>query len=164
VRGKAADLIAMNEPEALRAKAEAVLGGGEPVLAAGIFGLRGGGVALTAGGVAGSVVGSAVLGSVGGAVGNIAGMHAGRDRYAAKQGLAAVLLVAVTPSHIHILDWANGTGASELLRSYERASTRVEIKKWGLSRRVSLHGASDGSELALTGTAASSKAVLAALG
>lgn len=162
----------MNAPEMLRAKAQSVLGTDEPVLAAGIFGLQDGYRAITAGGLAGSSIGSAAVGGIaGGVVGNVAGMHAARELRAEAQGVTVRMLVAVTEQHIHILDWATGSGPSEVLRSFDRAGTDVEIKKFGLSRRITLHSSADGHMLALTGTTAAfsaeakgDKAVLSALG
>ena len=157
----------MNDPEALRAKASAILGVPEPIVAAGIFGLQDSYLAVTAGGVAGSSVLGGVANDV---LGNVAGMHAARALRADAQGVTVRMLVAVTPTHIHVLDWITGSGPTQLLRSFDRATTSVEIKKFGLSRRLHVHDTVSGDSLALTGStsaisaeAKGDKAVLAAL-
>jgi hypothetical protein len=157
----------MNEPEQLQAKAAAVLGADEPVVAAGIFGLQSSYLALTAGGVVGS---AALGGGAGGVAGNAIGMHAARELHADAQGVTVRMLVAVTPTHIHVLDWVTGSGPTRLLRSFDRAGSGVEIKKLGLSRRLNLHDTVSGDALPLTGSvspispeAKGDKAVLAAL-
>jgi hypothetical protein len=164
----------VNDPEQLRTKAAAVLDTNEPILAAGIFGLQDSYAALTAGGVLGGSVGArtggGVIGDLGSAVGNVAGMHAARDVRAASQGVTVRMLIAVTATHIHVLDWVTGSGPTHLLRSLDRSVTSVHIKKFGLSRRVHLHDTVAGQDLNLTGTTLSvsaeakgDKAVLAAL-
>jgi hypothetical protein len=163
-RTHADHFVVMNDPETLLAKASDILGASETLVAAGIFGLQDNYLALTADGA----VGSAALG--GGAVENVAGMHVARDLNAAAHGVTVRMLVAVTASHIHVLDWQTGSGPTRLLRSFERAGTAVEVKKFGLSRRLQLHDRVSGDALALTGSASrlsaeakGDKAVLAAL-
>ncbi len=157
----------MNDPEALRAKAALVLGGAETILAAGIFGMQDNYLALTAGGVVGGTVGGS---GATGVIGNVAGMHVARDLNAQSHGVTLRMLLAVTPTQIHILDWQTGSGPTRLLRSFERSSTTVEVKKFGLSRRLHLQDRISGDSLALTGSASAlsaeakgDKAVLAAL-
>jgi hypothetical protein len=157
----------MNDPEALRAKAALVLGGAETILAAGIFGMQDNYLALTAGGVVGGTVGGS---GATGVIGNVAGMHVARDLNAQSHGVTLRMLLAVTPTQIHILDWQTGSGPTRLLRSFERSSTTVEVKKFGLSRRLHLQDRISGDPLALTGSASAlsaeakgDKAVLAAL-
>jgi hypothetical protein len=57
-----------------------------------------------------------------------------------------------------------------LLRSFDRGDTAVEVKKFGLSRRLHLHDRISGESIALTGSASAlsaeakgDKAVLAGL-
>jgi hypothetical protein len=154
----------MNDPETLRAKAADILGDGESLVAAGIFGLQDNYLAVTAGGV----VGSTLLG--GGLLGDAAGIHGGRAVNASSQGVTVRMLVAVSPTHIHVLDWLTGSGPTRLLRSFDRGNTTVEIKKFGLSRRVHLQDRVSGEALSLTGSNSrisaeqkGDKAVLAAL-
>ena len=80
------------------------------------------------------------------------------------------MLVAVTRTHIHVLDWITGSGPTQLLRSFDRSDTAVEIKKFGLSRHIHLQNRVSGDALGLTGStspisaeAKGDKAVLAAL-
>ncbi len=153
------------------AKATAVLGPDEPLLAAGIFALQDGYLALAAGATIGSEVtslagGGALLGGVGAA----AGMHVARDARAASQGLTERMLVAVSAEHIHILDWVTGSGPTRVLRTYVRASTDITMKRFGLSRHVTLHDRASDHSLKLSGTTArisaeagGDKAVLAVL-
>ena len=68
------------------------------------------------------------------------------------------------------LDWVTGSGPTQVLRSFDRRKTDVQIKKFGLSRRVHLHDNVTDQDLALTGTtlgvspeAKGDKAVLAVL-
>ncbi len=157
----------MNDPEALRAKAAVVLGDTESILAAGIFGMQNNYLALTVGGVVGGAVGG---GGATGVVGNAAGMHAARDLNAKSQGVTLRMLIVVTPDHIHVLDWQTGSGPTRLMRSFDRVNTAVEIKKFGLSRRLQLQDRISGDSIALTGSASAlsaeakgDKAVLAAL-
>ena len=152
----------MNDPQTLRAKAASVLGATEPLEAVGIFGLQSNYLALTAGGVVGS--------TVGGELGNLAGMHAARELDAASKGVSVRMLVAVTATHIQVLDWVTGSGPTRLMCSFNRVDTSVEIKKFGLSRRLNLHDRQSGESIGLTGStspmsayAKADKAVLAAL-
>lgn len=161
----------MNDPETLRAKAVSILGDAEPVVAAGIFGMQDNYLALTAGGVVGSSVAGGVGGGVaGGVAGNVLGMHAARELNAQSHGVTLRMLVAVTPTQIHILGWQTGSGPTQLLRTFDRSATSVEIKKFGLSRRLHLTDRNSGDSLALTGSASAlsaetkgDKAVLTAL-
>ncbi len=157
----------MNDPEALRAKAAVVLGAAEAIVAAGIFGMQDNYLALTAGGVVGGTVGGS---GATGVIGNVAGMHAARDLNAKSHGVTLRMLVVVTASQIHILDWQTGSGPTRVMRSFDRGNTTVEVKKFGLSRRLHLQDRVSGDSLALTGSASAlsaeakgDKAVLAAL-
>ena len=160
----------MNDPETLRAKAVSVLGTTEPIVAVGIFGMQNNYLALTAGGVVGGSVGGVDGGLVGGIAGNAVGMHAARELNAENHGVTLRMLVAITATELHILDWETGSGPTRVLRSFDRASLTVEIKKFGLSRRLHLTDSRSGESLALTGSASvlsaeakGDKAVLAAL-
>jgi hypothetical protein len=97
-------------------------------------------------------------------------MHAARDLNAKSHGVTLRMLLVVTPRQIHVLDWQTGSGPTRLLRSFDRGSTIVEVKKFGLSRRLHLQDRISGDSLALTGSASAlsaeakgDKAVLSAL-
>ena len=140
--------------EALIAEATAVLGGDPPVLAAGVFGLAGLLTAATGGLVAGSMVGglsNSVAGQIGGALlGDLAAKHA----YAESHGASVQLLVAVTETHIHVLNRDPAQRLAAALAVFERATCEVTVRKFGLSRTVQLHDTSSGEALSLTGTTA----------
>lgn len=145
----------MNDPVDLISKASAVLGDGEPVMAAGIFALKDDHLAVGVGGVAGAGAGDAIFdGPLATAVGGAAAMHATRSAIAASQGLTVRMLVAITPAHIRLLDWITGSGPSEVLASFDRHATTVKVTKFGLSRHVELTDPASGRSLVLTGSTA----------
>ncbi len=97
-------------------------------------------------------------------------MHVARELNAENHGVTVRMLLAVTPTQLHILDWQTGSGPTRLLRTFPRATTSVEVKKFGLSRRLHLTDRNSGESLALTGSASAlnaeakgDKAVLKAL-
>jgi hypothetical protein len=98
-----------SEQEGLIGTAQAVLGD-EPVIAAGVFALAG--PALGAGTVA--------------------------SRPAASTAATTQLLVAATEEHIYVLRWATGPAQDRIVRTFDRATTEVQITTFGLSRIVSL--------------------------
>ena len=69
----------MNDESDLIAKAQGVLGADEPVIAAGIFGLKDDYVEAGAAMVAGGAVGSVVDDSTTSALGSVAALHMSRD-------------------------------------------------------------------------------------
>ncbi len=144
----------MNDEADLIAKAQGVLGADEPVLAAGIFGLEDDYVEAGAAMVAGGAVGSVVDDSTASALGAVAALHMSRDVRAAEQGVTVRMLLAVTATRIHVLDWKTGSGPTGELRSFDRATTAVQISKFGLSRHLALHDTSTGHDLTLTGSTA----------
>ena len=136
-------------------EAAAVIGGGEEILAAGIFGLQDDYVKLAVAGVATGtaadaldVTGPLAQGAVAGAT-----IHETRRLNAESKGLTTRMLVAVTASAIHILDRSElGTTTRELLR-FARATTAVQVTKFGLSRHLNLADESAGTSIGLTGSA-----------
>ena len=153
------------------AAVQALIGPEEQIEALGLFALQDNYKAITAGGMAG---GSAVPGgsnALAGALGNAAGMEAGRQANAAAQGVTERMLIAVTGGSIHVLamPMVGGEPERELMR-FDRANTDVEVKRFGLSKRLHLTDRASGHELKLQGTTAKfapgaegDKAVLAAL-
>ena len=162
----------MHDLDHLRAQAEAILGSEGPVLAAGIFGLRDTFAATALASLAGAQVGKSLLDNpVASGAGGAVAVHATRDATAAAQGLTVRMVVAVTGRHLHILDWRPGSGPSRVLVSLDRATTDVDIKGIGLSRRITLHDQRTDQLIPLTGTtaffssvAAGDRSVLATLG
>ena len=136
-------------------EAAAVIGGGEEILAAGIFGLQDDYVKLAVAGVATGtaadaldVTGPLAQGAVAGAT-----IHETRRLNAESKGLTTRMLVAVTASAIHILDRSDlGTTSRELMR-FARAMTAVQVTKFGLSRHLNLADESAGTSIGLTGAA-----------
>ncbi|UDY35997.1 hypothetical protein [Dermatobacter hominis] len=161
----------MHKPADLINQAATVLAGiDEPIRAAGIFGhANPSNLELAvAGGAAASVPGSSdpLLG----AVANVTAMQAVATADAARDGLTVRMLLAVTDSRIFVLDWATGDGATRVLATLDRATTDIEVRHFGLSRRVELTDHASGRVLHLVGAtaafspeAAGDKAVLRVL-
>ncbi|MBF6558282.1 MAG: hypothetical protein IVW52_19450 [Acidimicrobiales bacterium] len=145
----------MNDPSELIGKASAIVGTEQPVIAAGIFGLKDDYLAVGLGTAAGASLGDAILDNpLASGVGGAAAMHATRSALAASNGLTVRMLVAVTPELIRVLDWETGSGPTTELLSFDRSSTDVKINKFGLSRHVELHDSATGQSLALSGSTA----------
>ena len=144
------------DEQALIADATKVLGGGEEVLAAGIFGLQDDYAKLAVAGVAtGAATGALdVTNPVAGGVAFGVATHETRRLNAESQGFTVRMLVAVTSSAIHILDRTElGATTRELLR-FDRATTAVQVTKFGLSRHLNLADEKAGTSIGLVGSAA----------
>jgi hypothetical protein len=140
----------------LISEARTVIGDGEEVLAAGIFGLQDDYAKIAVAGVATGAAASAlhVSGPLAQGTVNAATLHETRRLNAEAHGLTTRMLVAVTPAAIHILDRTDlGSTTRELMR-FERASTAVQVTKFGLSRHLNLADESAGTRVGLTGSAA----------
>jgi hypothetical protein len=144
------------DEKALIGEAGAVIGGDEEILAAGIFGLQDDYAKIAVAGVATGAAAAALDVSGPLAQGALAGatIHETRRLNAESDGLTRRMLVAVTGSAIHILDRTE-TGATtrELLR-FDRATTAVQVTKFGLSRHLNLADERAGTSVGLTGSAA----------
>lgn len=138
--------------ESLIAEATKVLGGEDPVLAAGIFGLKDLLGAATVGSAAGGLAGSAAGGDVGNVGGAVLGGIVAEQAYAASQGATLQLVVAVTGQRIHVLNRDDSGRLPEQLATFDRASCEVTVSKFGLSRIIELREPSTGEVLSLTGT------------
>jgi hypothetical protein len=145
--------------------------GDERVIAAGVFGLQDNYAAIAA---AGATEGLAMPGSANAVVqgaADVATIEGARQANAAAHGVTERMLVAVTDASIHVFAMSPLGGKVEhRLMSFGRASTDVEIKKFGLSRRVHLRDRGSDRKLELIGTTArfarqskGDKAVLAEL-
>ncbi|CAB4764775.1 unannotated protein [freshwater metagenome] len=147
----------MNSEAELIEKAEQILGSdlseNDKVLAAGIFGLQDDFTATAVASVAGATIADSLTeNSLAEGVGAAAAVHATREAHAGAQGVTVRMLVAVTHNSLHILDWVTGSGPTKQLFRFDRASTDVQITKFGLSRHLNLRDSAAGTSLALTGT------------
>lgn len=81
-----------------------------------------------------------VAGSVLSGASAVAGMHVAREAAAAAEGLTPVLLVALTPDRIVLMDWhgnsASGTGPTRELVSFPRSTTQLTFGRIGANRKV----------------------------
>jgi hypothetical protein len=132
----------------LIADAQRVLSDDEPVLQAGAFCLQG---------------------FMKQTVGDIPGGEAAK-RAAELQPMTTRLIVAVTPTRIHVLTWYTTDLGQRIVASFDRPTTTAKIKHWGPRRVLSLHDSATGAEMNLSATtghgfpsAGPDEAVLAAL-
>lgn len=154
------------------AEAQELIGPGETVEAAGIFGLQDDYKAIALGGVATAAVTPDGGGPAFAGIGTAANLEISRHRNAEAQGVTVRMLLAVTESQIHVFSMREiGGGPQQLLMSFDRANTKVEVHRFGLARRVELSDPESGQRLGLTGNTArftygakGDKAVLEALG
>lgn len=146
----------MVQEQALIEDAVKVIGPGEEVLAAAIFGLQDDYVKLAVGGVAGGAASAAlhVTDPVAHGVVAAATIHETRRLNAESKGLTTRMLVAVTARTIYVLDRTElGATTRELMR-FDRATTAVQVTKFGLSRQLNLADDGAGTSLGLTGSTA----------
>lgn len=138
---------------ALVAEANRVLGV-DDVQAAGLFGLADLAGAMIAGSVAGSAVGD--LAGAGGGVAEAAGAGFGAwaaTRAAAQaKGMDVMLILAVTPQRIAVLNGEDGDQPPGVVAEFDRSSCQVRITKLGLSRTVELADPATGRRISLHGT------------
>ncbi len=133
------------EPETLARQAQGYLGSEHEVLAAGVLGLQDSVKALAIGGLF-----------------DVDGQDISRNRAkaAAKQGLAVQLLIAVTATTIHVLEFTGAVPTKQFME-FDRATCRVKVIWFGLSRRIRLESADKQQKLRLTGSIAPFSAVSA---
>jgi hypothetical protein len=138
----------------LKAEAAQVIGVDEEIIAAGIFGLQDDYAKIAVAGVATGAVESALhLDSPAAAgLGGVVAIEASRQVHAKEEGVRVRMLVAVTPSRIHVLDRSTTGSTQRELMSFDRADTAVQITKFGLSRHLNL--AQGEQRLGLTGSVA----------
>jgi hypothetical protein len=136
----------------LTVKTQRILGTDQPLIVS-ILGLQADLVGdLTALIVAGTIGDDLGAGSLTEGILGAAGMRTAREVNARSQGVSARMVVAVTPTAIHLLSLP-ATGAhpgQEVLRFY-RATTTVKIKRKGFARRINLTDADNGQKIRLTG-------------
>lgn len=141
----------------LIAAARTVLGPGTDVLAAGIMGLQETQYAAAAAAVAsGAALDALPHGAdpLEHAAGAAVAVHTARQVDAAAHGLTVRMLVAVTADRIHVLDWQDHDGPTRSLASFDRATAAVAVRKFGLSRTVSLTDPASGEHLELSASTA----------
>lgn len=139
--------------EALVAAAQATLGDG--VRAAGIFGLQDLVYAQAAGTVAGSALGGFVGPSpTADALGALVGGRMAVEAAASALGVTPALLVAVTDDAVHVCNWERDATAGREVARFDRTTLHVTVRKFGLSRIVTLEEPSTGAALNLHATAA----------
>ncbi|WP_460772668.1 hypothetical protein [Microbacterium sp. GXF7504] len=123
----------------LLARAREILGEGEEVLAAGIFGLAelsgAAAIGMVAGNTAADLIpgGDSILGSL---IGTLLGRRAAIKATAEQHGATVQLLVAVTPDTIHVLNADTQGRLDPELTSFPRATTDVTVKTFGASRHL----------------------------
>jgi hypothetical protein len=132
-------------------EASGVIGGGEHILGAGVFGLADLIQAQIAGGTIGGLVGAVGADAAGAGAGTFVGSLVAKQEAAAKQGASVQLLVAVTPDAIHVLNRDDSGALAPEFASFTRSDTTVDIRNLGLSRILTLTEAS-GAQLTLHGT------------
>ncbi len=144
------------DEQALMNEAGKVIGTGEEILAAGVFGLQDDYAKIAVAGVATGTAAAALDVTSPLAQGAVAGttVHETRRLNAEGKGLTTRMLVAVTSQAVHILDRTElGTTTRELMR-FNRATTAVQVTKFGLSRHLNLADEGAGTSVGLTGSAA----------
>ncbi|MDZ7733928.1 MAG: hypothetical protein U5R31_13450 [Acidimicrobiia bacterium] len=145
----------MTKESDLVAAAERALGTDEEVLAAGVFGLQDDLGAIAVAGVTTDLAADAagISGTVADAAIGAGTLHATRAAVARSEGVSVRMLVAVTERRIHVWAWEGGEAGRELM-TFDRASTAVQITKFGLSRHLNLADDERGMRLGLTGSTA----------
>ena len=151
--------------------AQAMLGENEQVIAAGVFGLRDSYKAIFVGGVLTDIAMEALPHpAIIDPFATVASIQASRSVNAKSKGVTIRMLVAVTDSKIRIFSLPSfGNRPERELVTFERSVTAVEVKKFGLSRHMTLRD-STGQDLGLTAGVAfyskfatGAKSVIAAL-
>lgn len=144
------------DEQALIDEARGVIGDSEEILAAGIFGLQDNYVALAVAGVATGSAAAALDATGPLAQGAVAGVtiHETRRLTAESKGLTTRMLVAVTATAIYVLDRTELGATTRDLMRFDRATTAVQVTKFGLSRHLNLADELAGQSIGLTGSAA----------
>jgi hypothetical protein len=148
-------------------EAQGILGDDEQVLAAGYFALQDLVAAQIGGTTAGAIGGGLINETAGSALGAALGGISAKKAYAESKGVTVQLIVAVTESHIHVVNRDTDGRLGDHVASFERATCQVEIHKLGLARNIRLTDPASGACLELVGgvspiavTAKGDKAVL----
>ena len=78
-------------------------------------------------------------------LGHLAAKHAAAKR----AGVTLKLVVAVTATQIHVINWGDAEDATRIVKTFDRAATTADVRKFGLSRIVTLHDTDNGTEMRL---------------
>ena len=135
-----------------------VLGPSREIVAAGVFGVEATYLGKAAGAVVGSLPGELLGGAAGeivGVGGAVVGMHAADDAEAQKEGVTALVLLALTSESINILDWSKEDATARVLVTLPLASTQVELHKVGFKVSIKLRDPANEVEYRLWGSTAS---------
>lgn len=144
----AAERIFKATKAALTAQAQAAVGDAEPVVAAAAFWPNGVTKSTMEDGTVGGKKMGAIFGPNLGAMAALAGSFVGRGSES-DFAMAKPLLGAVTAAHIFIIEPACGSEPARLYSTFDRATTRVHIKRRGMSRVVILDDDAAGNHLRL---------------
>ena len=112
-----------NSVDALVAEATQRIDSTEEVLAAGRFQVQSVGAAV-GGGLIGSTLG-------GGSTGNVIGLMAGEKAYAESRGLTEQVLVAVTATHVLLLNGDTADRLPHLGAAFDRSTCKINVKSFG---------------------------------
>lgn len=129
------------------AEAIATLDDGDEVLGAGFFGAHD----LTKAATLGSAGGGILFGSLGAIVGMLTAKHV----TAQAQGMTRMLLVAVTPTMIHVMNHEGGPDVQKEFMSFRRDSVEASVSTLGASKYPHLTDTETGAKLVLHGTLSS---------
>ena len=138
--GATAEAIFRATGAELAEHARTVVADDEPILAAGAFWPNGVTRETMEHGTVGGHKLGAVFGPNVGVVLAFAEAASGRGAAPEKYEMAKPLLVAVTPTRIHVIEPACGDAPAEpqVFLSFDRTTTTVHVKRWGLNRIVEL--------------------------
>ncbi len=138
--GETAEAIFRASEAELATHAKRAITDEEPIVAAGAFWPNGATRETMEHGTVGGHKLGAVFGPNVGVVLALAETASGRGAPPEKYEMAKPMLVAVTPTRIHIIEPACGDAPAEprTVVSFDRATTIVHLKRWGLTRIVEL--------------------------
>jgi len=139
----------------LARKTQRILGVDQPITV-GILGLQDDFVGTSTSLVAtGTIADDLGVGALTDGILGAGGIRAAREVNARAQGVSVRMVVAVTPVAIHLLSLpAVGTNPGKEVMRFDRSSTTVKVKRWGLARRIRLTDTANGQKIRLTGSAA----------
>jgi hypothetical protein len=126
-----------NSEAELIAEAKTLLGDDEDVRAAGHFGLADLAVAQVVGGTVGVIAAPGLDPTPDAFAAGVGGFAAVRLA-AAEAGVTVTLVVAVTPTHIHVLNRDTDGRLATRVAAFDRATTDIRIEKLGASRFLTL--------------------------
>ena len=139
------------DESALISEAQGILGPGEEVVGAGVFGLSNLVLAQAAGVAVGDIAGG--LGDpITDALGAVAVSMAAKKLAADTQGVTLRMLVAITADTIHVLNRDTGGRLRTEVASFPRHTSEVSVRKMGASRFLSLTDPATGTAIELHGS------------